>query len=163
MQYHLTQHRSHDAGGARANRVSHVRKVFFHDAALIITDLGDKTWREPHPVIWKYAECGSLLDQSNFCGAQRHRQIGRDIRADSEAVGVIDYGLNSHRIGKLQRGNVARLCQGPAQGDLSLKFFVVVMGRIRSRCGLKSKRLINDSVIRRGTLVDSRSVYVWFE
>ena len=87
VQHDLAQHGGHGAGGAGADHVLDVRDIFFERAAFVIGYFGDVARRDVNAVVGKDAEGGSLLDGRYFDRAQRHRQIGRDVRSDAEAVG----------------------------------------------------------------------------
>ena len=133
-----------------ADDVLDVGKVFFQDAAFVVRHLGDVARSDAHAVVGKHAEGGSLLEGRDFRRAQRDRQVGRDVRGDAEAVGVVDHRLDAEVVGQLQRGNVARLGQRAAQRDRAFKFLVVIVRSVRAGRRVESDGRIEDRVVGRG-------------
>ena len=163
MQNHFPQHRSHNTCGAGADDILHIREIFLKHAAFIICHFGDVAGRNPHTVIGKHAKRRGLLKQRDFCRAQRHRQIRRDVRCDPKAMGVINHAFYPETVGQLQRGNVARLRQRAPQRDHPFKFLVVIVRDIWPGGSLKRDRHIEHGVIGVRALVDSGGIYVRLE
>ena len=64
VQHDLAQHRRHDAGGALADHVFHVGKIFFEHAAFVVGDARDVARRDAHAVVGKDAVGRGLLASS---------------------------------------------------------------------------------------------------
>src|SRR5207253_109238 len=74
-----------------------------------------------------------------------------------------DHAPDADSVCKLERGNVARLSEGAAQGDEAFKFFVVVVRRVRAGGSFEADRLVENGVVGAGALIDDRSVNVGLE
>src|SRR5256885_3395515 len=114
-------------------------------------------------VIGEYAVGGGLFERRYLRRAQGHRQIRWYLRTDPETMRIINDGVHSQMVGKLERRDVARLCQCPAESDIAFELFVVIVRNIWTRGSVKNDRRIFDGVVRTGALIHCSRVNVWFE
>src|SRR5581483_5088296 len=114
-------------------------------------------------VIGEHAVCGGLFERRYLRRSQGHGQIRWYLRTDPEAMRIINDRVHSQVVCQLECGNVARLCQCPAESDIALELFVVIVRDIWTRGSVKNDRRIFDGVVRTGALIHRSRVNVWFE
>ena len=163
VQHHASQQFHHHPRRMCADHVAHVGKVLLHDVPVVIGHLADGMRAQPYAVVGKGRVRRGVLQQGDFGRAQRHRQIGLDLRGDAEFVHVLDHRLDADPLRQLDRRNIARLRQRVAQRDRSLVLAVVVVRRPGSGDAGKTDGRIDDGVIGQRALLHRRRVDVGLE
>ena len=106
MQHDFPQHGRHGSRRSSANCILHVGEIFLEHTPVIIRHFRDVSRSDAHSVIWKDAKGGGLFNWRDFDRAQCYRQIGGNAGGDSEPMGVVNDGFDTHTVREFQRRDI---------------------------------------------------------
>ena len=81
----------------------------------------------PDALIREHRVGARHLEQRRVAGAERNRQVRREVLFEAEPLGVGEHVLRPERVHHLDRRDVARLLERPPQRDRAFELVVVVL------------------------------------
>ena len=133
---------------------------FLENRAVICGNAANVMRVDVNAVIGKHGERRSVLHQCQIRRAQRERKIRRQRARDAELPGQVDHIFDADFVEQPHRRNIARIGEGPAQGDAPFEFLVVIVRRIDQAAAAERDGRVHHGVERRGALVESLGIYI---
>ena len=104
-----------------ADHVARLGAVLLEQVAVAILHRQHVERLHPHALIRERRVGARHLEQRPVAGAERDRQVGREVFLEAEALRVVEHVLRPERVHHLDRRDVARLLERPAKRDRRLR------------------------------------------
>ena len=123
--------------------VHRLAAVLFEQIALAVQDFQHAERRHPDALIGEHGVGARDFEQRRVAGAERDREIGREVLLESEALRIRQHVVGPSESIVLIGRDIARVFERPSQRDRAFELVVVVLRRVR----LAVVRRITDGLI----------------